>query len=464
MQKERSIDKEREGEKCVEQGKKGIDLALRRLLFYALFSLGYWLFVCFAITRWARLKPSTAFWTSVMLYLAGTVWYLLALRKRDACRRFTLNKRWVALLLLVVFPTSGYAVMSAERFYLQPYINTVAYVSHALSEIFYDEQSGVFSILAAGKTFKILHLTDVHLGGSLYSRRKDLLALKACYAEIAYAHPDLVIVTGDLCYPLGISSLSFNNSAPIQAFAAFMRNVGIPWAFTYGNHDTEALASNKAGEIDALFKSLSFKTSGNLLYPYVVPSVTGRCNQLIEVKNADGSLNTALFLLDSGAYRGKGLHSYDYIHDDQVDWYAAEVRRLEAREGKKVASLVFFHIPLIEYRTAFNLYKAGSDQVTYHFGENREDGVGKVCCSDHPSKLFDTMVALGSTTGTFCGHDHYNNASLTYRGIRLTYGMSIDYLVMRGIERDTAQRGAELITLNADSSWTVEQIPLTSVT
>ena len=53
--------------------------------------------------------------------------------------------------------------------------------------------------------------------------------------------------------------------------------------------------------------------------------------------------------------------------------------------------------------------------------------------------------------------------SLEYKGIRLTYGMSIDYLVMPGIENDTAQRGAELITLHGDSSWDLVQIPLTSI-
>ena len=60
--------------------------------------------------------------------------------------------------------------------------------------------------------------------------------------------------------------------------------------------------------------------------------------------------------------------------------------------------------------------------------------------------MFDTALELGSTSGFFCGHDHYNNASIEYKGIRLTYGMSIDYLAMPGIEKETKQRGAELIT------------------
>ncbi len=53
--------------------------------------------------------------------------------------------------------------------------------------------------------------------------------------------------------------------------------------------------------------------------------------------------------------------------------------------------------------------------------------------------------------------------SLEYKGIRLTYGLSIDYLAMPGIEHDTAQRGAELITIYPDASWDLVQIPLISI-
>lgn len=73
------------------------------------------------------------------------------------------------------------------------------------------------------------------------------------------------------------------------------------------------------------------------------------------------------------------------------------------------------------------------------------------------------FAAFMRNTGFFCGHDHYNNASIEYKGIRLTYGMSIDYLAMPGIEKETKQRGAELITIHPDSSWDLEQIPLTTI-
>lgn len=125
--------------------------------------------------------------------------------------------------------------------------------------------------------------------------------------------------------------------------------------------------------------------------------------------------------------------------------------------------MLFFHIPLQEYKEANDLYERGSDQVKYYFGEIGETMIDKISCSKYPSKLFDRAVALQSTKAMFYGHDHYNNISLEYQGIRLTYGMSIDYLAMPGIVKDVDQRGGILITLHHDSSFDIEQIKLIDI-
>ncbi len=390
--------------------------------------------------------------------------YNLTFRKRITFNNISINKKRIAAGVTAVVLIFGYSLIQRDTWYTQPYINSIPVVKHNEHNISYNDETGVYTIVSSTEDFKILHLTDIHLGGSLYSYSKDIKALKAVYAEIENTQPDLVIVTGDLTFPLGLMSLSLNNSAPVSQFAAFMRNADIPWAFTYGNHDTESLAILSEGELNDLYKSLSYKTSGNLLYPYVQPEISGRSNQLIEIRNADGSLNQAIFLIDSNSYTGEGINVYDYIHDDQVEWYENEIKRLQSEENHEVSSMVFFHVPLQQYRTAYELYEAGSDEVKYFFGENGEKMINKVCCSDYPSKLFDSMVTLGSTKAVFCGHDHYNNMSLEYKGIRLTYGMSIDYLAMPGIENDTDQRGAELITIHPDSTWDIRQIPLNDIT
>lgn len=254
--------------------------------------------------------------------------------------------------ILVVLVTT-YGFMRKEVWLVQPYINSVPNIRVEDSKIEYNEQDGVYTITKTREDFKILQLTDIHLGGSIISYHKDMKALQAVYKLIDFTRPGFVVVTGDLTFPMGIMSFSFDNYTPVMQFASFMRNLGIPWAFTYGNHDTESLAIASKEDLNSLYMSLSYKTSRNLLYPYVQPSITGRNNQLIEIRNSDGSLNQALFLIDSNAYTGEGINKYDFIYDDQVDWYKKNVLRLSEKEKKTISSLVFFHIPLQQYETAW---------------------------------------------------------------------------------------------------------------
>lgn len=384
-------------------------------------------------------------------------------RKKVTVRNFYWKKAYTFCIIgFVLFITiSNY--LRRDTFYLQGYINQIARLQQNTVPIEYDDETGTYRIEMVDDDFKILQLTDIHFGGSLYSLRKDYMALNTIYDLIEYAKPDLVVVTGDMTFPLGIMSLSFNNSSAVHQFAAFMRNINVPWVFTFGNHDTEVMSSYNQGQLCELYESLSFKTSGTLLYPYIQPDITGRSNQVIELYNKDHSLNQALFIIDSNAYTGEGINVFDYIHDDQVEWYENEVKRLCEQEGKTISSLAFFHIPLQEYRTAYELYESGSNEVKYFFGNNDEEMINKVCCSDYPSGLFEKMKELDSTKAVFCGHDHYNNMSLEYQGIRLTYGMSIDYLAMPGIDKSEKQRGGTLITIYADSTYTIEQIPFNKI-
>ena len=402
---------------------------------------------------------------NIYTFLTGVFTASIVILNLTVIRNLLYNKKKYSLVVLsVVFIIAllagGYTFLSRDIWLTQPYINSIPNIYEGRSEIKYDDETGIYTITKQDENFKILQLTDIHLGGGVLSYDKDMKALGAVYELLERTRPDLVIVTGDMVFPVGYASFSFNNTAPVQQFAAFMRNLGIPWAFTYGNHDTESYAATSDGDLNELYKRLSFKTSKTLLYPYVQPEITGRNNQLIEIRNADSSLNQALFLIDSNAYTGDGLNKYDYIHDDQVDWYKQQILREKDEAGHTVKSMIFFHIPLQEYKEAYMLYESGSDDVTYYFGSNDEKMLDKVCCSEFPSKLFDTAEELGSTTGFFCGHDHYNNMSLEYKGMRLTYGMSIDYLAMPGIARDTKQRGATLITVHEDGSSSIEQVPL----
>ena len=60
----------------------------------------------------------------------------------------------------------------------------------------------------------------------------------------------------------------------------------------------------------------------------------------------------------------------------------------------------------------------------------------------------------------FCGHDHLNTLSLEYKGIRMTYGMSIDYLGYNDMKKRYIQRGGTLITRHVDGNVEIQMVPL----
>lgn len=151
------------------------------------------------------------------------------------------------------------------------------------------------------------------------------------------------------------------------------------------------------------------------------------------------------------------IMKYDRIHDNQVEWYKSEIKALtEKNGGVTPKSLAFFHIPLVEYKTAWEEYvnngSKDTENVKYYYGKVGEKDSG-IFCAEENCGLFDAAKELGSTQGFFCGHDHLNNFSVDYKGIRLTYGYSIDYLAYIGIMKYGAQRGCTIIDISPDGSF-----------
>ncbi len=114
-------------------------------------------------------------------------------------------------------------LMFRGTWYIQPYIATIPAVEHRQIPITYDETTGVYTLQNPEEgDFRILQLTDIHLGGSLLSCRKDIRALQTVYDLIDRTRPDLIVVTGDFVFPLEIQSFSFNNYTPMMQFCSFI--------------------------------------------------------------------------------------------------------------------------------------------------------------------------------------------------------------------------------------------------
>ena len=89
------------------------------------------------------------------------------------------------------------------------------------------------------RDFKVMHLTDIHIGGGFMSKAVDEKALNAVATMITAEKPDLVIATGDIAFPVPYMAGTFNNHSGAKAFANLMENLGVYWTVTFGNHDAE---------------------------------------------------------------------------------------------------------------------------------------------------------------------------------------------------------------------------------
>ena len=325
-----------------------------------------------------------------------------------------------------------------------------------------------FWTFTTDRDFKVLQLTDVHIGGGWMSKKTDAMALNAVASMVTAEKPDLVIITGDTAYPVPFQAGTFNNLSSAKIFATLMEKLGVYWVLSLGNHDTEAYSYYSREDISKFYEGEDMK---HCLFQTGDDEVDGYGNQVINIKNSKGIITQSLYLFDSHSYINGdvlGLRwQYDNIHQSQVDWYKNTVNALNEQNQKKldelglkeksdIKSAAFFHIPLDEQREAWYEYANNNFEDTENVklvygvaGEGNKivySGVGE-------DELFETMLELGSTKAVFVGHDHYNNFSIDYKGIRLTYGMSVDYLAYPGIYKIGSQRGCTVINFAPDGSF-----------
>ncbi len=331
--------------------------------------------------------------------------------------------------------------------------------------------AGVWNIYS-DRGLKVMQLTDTHFGGGWMSLKKDSMALNAVAAMITAEKPDFVIVTGDAAYPVPFQAGTFNNKSGAKLLAELMENLGVYWTVSFGNHDTEAYSYYGRDDITAFYEQ----------YPHCLmrkgpEEVDGYGNQVFNIVNSDGIITRSLFTVDSHSYVDNDyfgiMWKYDNIHENQIEWYRETVEANQTHNRMKhlsssdseflkknptapnPKSSVFLHVPLMEYKDAWNEYVengyADTENVQYNYGAAGESGQ-VVYPGLYEDNFFETMLEMHSTDTVFCGHDHLNNFSVNYKGIDLTYSYSVDYLAYVGIYKLGAQRGCTLINIAEDGT------------
>lgn len=276
--------------------------------------------------------------------------------------------------------------------------------------------------------------------------------------------PDLVVFTGDQ-----LTDACRTPSDVHRAIDNIVRPVDdrrIPWLMVLGNHDEDHTPRTGVDAAAMLEIYRSYPHNINRRGPRGV-SGTGNMHELVLSANS----NTPVFniwALDSGRYAPEQIANqnvfedflmgwswmprWEWIHRDQVRWYVRTSEDLESEYGHTMPSLMFFHIPLQEFRQMYenDAFKRAHPELglaPQHevVGERNEDE----CPGLFNSGLFAAVQERGDVKGIFVGHDHVNDYVGNYFGVTLGYSANSGFATygLGGPDNDR-MRGARVFVVN----------------
>lgn len=342
------------------------------------------------------------------------------------------NRTFSVLLILIALSLNscvGLRINSAK-------INGIPSNKVWFEEDVFDLDSISSLVKKDGQDFKILLLADVQVNKRDKKGKKH--AFELIDKLVKKTNPDFIVTLGD-------NTAGKYSDVMAKKLSECIASYNIPWAVVLGNHDSE-------GRKGRPWFGNYYEASVNSLFKYGPSNVQGVGNFPVHLKDENGDIIYSFIMLDSNAYRtyedGEG---YDFIHRDQMNWYKWQVEGVSAAqygnylpESKVVPSMCFFHIPLLEFADAEEEVKKGTIDSTKVTGVNNED----VASAKINSGMFDVMKSLNSTTHVFCGHDHINNMSVDWQGIKLSYGLKTG----KTSYFDEKLQGGTLVTIRAEKS------------
>lgn len=296
--------------------------------------------------------------------------------------------------------------------------------------------------------FRILMVSDIH-GGVGYDEMRTVRALQAL---IDHTKPGLVLLGGDIAGP---GSIHVSNEKELRqlldGLVAPMERAGIPWAHVYGNHDDNFGLSN--GEQQPVYESYPHCVSktgpdwvsgvGNYVLPVyddkgetVLFNVFGLdSNHKMEEFRAEFGLGEEVTPLDMTEMENEDESP---IRFNQVAWYCQVSAAMEEHAGHKIPALLYTHFPLPEHR----IVALHREACCF------EGNLGRQIDSSYlNSGLFSACLQRGDVKAIFCGHDHRNDYSGVYCGIRLGFDGYLSYCACH-VE---ALRGGRLFEIRAEA-------------
>ncbi|MBO5737094.1 MAG: metallophosphoesterase [Clostridia bacterium] len=272
-----------------------------------------------------------------------------------------------------------------------------------------------------GKDFKVLNLTDIQLYDSEIYEENGIGPDCHNLVEqlIKDEQPDLITLSGD----------NFCSTLSTLELIDILDSYAIPWAPVFGNHDG---GNHNEWQFWAAWHLANAKYS---LFDYG-PEDMGYGNYIINLTENDEVIHS-FYMMDTHGIIGQEQvknHTYilyDHLWDNQIAWYEWAVLGNQRLAGHPIQSTAIMHIPLFEYKAAWKSVATGKPTHGAPFGVLAQEYsyIAFGLCRKaggwpkESNGFFDKVKELDSTKDIIVGHDHYNDFSVLYEGVRLTYAL-----------------------------------------
>lgn len=216
-----------------------------------------------------------------------------------------------------------------------------------------------------------------------------------------------------------------NVEKSITGFLQPVIDANIPFALVFGNHDGQGIMSNE--------EQMGFYRTFPGCLAQKGECLTGVGNYNLMLTDHTGEKNILnLWFFDSGSYaKVNGEKSYACVAKDQLDWYLDASQKItKENNGEIVPAFVFQHIPVPEIYNCLTEVDEGTIGAVSKNGKsyilNEEattDGNFKElpCSPLYNTGEFESWKEAGDVITAFFGHDHVNDFSGIYDGIKMTY-------------------------------------------
>lgn len=301
------------------------------------------------------------------------------------------------------------------------------------------------AVLPFHENYRIAQIADLH-----WSNETDIIRAKAYFKGLTeeikkhYGSLDLFEFTGD--------QFMLASKLTVYKFFEMMREINIPYAIVFGNHDRECSYSQEWLSNQLLNEPLC-------IYKEIMnDDVYGNSNYVINLNDGD-TTKWQLFNLDSGgSYLKRPFDpklTYDYLRDDQFDL-------VDCLHISGVPGITYCHIAQHDFNFAYE----NKDIIYNRFFKYEGFGESNI---EANTKAFDCMKR-NEMKGVFVGHAHSVDWTADYEGI--TYGFGVKTgkeLYYAKVSKEDAQKelginqafdlqGSSIVTLKADKTFDLDHL------